>query len=73
MTQIKEGDWVRLKDIGSVGVVEKFLPTGELMIRIPSITDWPFPQWEMVEPKAVMKTRAPRKPKDKPVFEEALL
>ena len=73
MTKIKEGDWVRVTSIKEVGVVERFLKDGNVFVRIPSKTNWPFPQWETAKIDDLRKTRQPKPPKPEQTFEEALL
>ena len=70
---IKEGDWVRIKTTGNVGVVERFLKDGNVFVRIPTKTNWPFPKWETTRLDDLRKTRQPKPPKVDHNFEEALL
>ena len=72
MGKLNEGDWVLIKGTGECGVLERFVKTGEAFIRIPSKTDWPFPKWELIDPKNIKRTRAPAKPKEQLTTEEAL-
>lgn len=69
---IKEGDWVRIDETRKFGVVERILSNGEFLVRIPSLTDWPFPAWDTFKPEAVTKARMPKKPKPEHNFEPAL-
>lgn len=62
-----------IKGTGERGVLERFVKSGEAFVRIPSKTDWPFPNWEMVSPQELKRTRSPSKPKPQLIAEEALL
>jgi hypothetical protein len=70
---IKEGDWVRVKTTADVGVVERFLSDGSVLVRIPLQNGWPFPKWETAQLNDLRKTRQPKPPKQQHDFEEALL
>ena len=70
---IKEGNWVKIKSLGKIGIAERFTKEGYVFVRIPSPTNWPFPEWELVEVKELKRTRAPKPVKEQPEFEEALL
>lgn len=72
-TKFKEGDWVTIKTTGDIGVVERFLKDGNVFVRVPSLTDWPFPKWEAVPLSDLKKARRPKPPKIEPVYEEALI
>ena len=58
-------------DSGETGVVEQCLDGGErLWIRIPSITDWPFPRWVHIVSEKVTRISTPQSPDSKPPVEE---
>ena len=70
---LTEGEWVRL-DSGEIGIVERRLDGGErLWIRIPSVTDWPFPRWVHIVSEKVKRIRPPKPPEPELPTEEALL
>jgi hypothetical protein len=70
--KFKEGDWIRVDETRQFGVIEKIMPSGEYLVRIPSLNDWPFPKWDVFKPEAVTKARMPKKPKPPLPTEEAL-
>jgi hypothetical protein len=70
---IREGDWVRVKTTGDVGVAERFFPEGKVFVRIPTKTNWPFPKWETVHVNDLRKAREPKPPKTEHEYEDALL
>ena len=72
-SKIKEGDWVAIKTTGDIGVVEKIKVDGVVFVRVPSLTDWPFPKWEATTVANLKKARRVKPPKPQPVYEEALL
>ena len=69
----QEGDWVVLKT-GEKGVVERTMDNGErLWVRIPSLTDWPWPRWVHVPTEKAKRILPPKPPKPEITTEEALL
>ena len=70
---LQEGDWVVLKT-GEKGIVERTMDNGEhLWVRIPSLTDWPWPRWVHVPTDKAKRIRPPKSPKLEITMEEALL
>lgn len=69
----QESDWVVLKT-GEKGIVERTMDNGErLWVRIPSLTDWPWPRWVHVPTDKAKRIRPPKPPKLEITMEEALL
>lgn len=69
----QEGDWVVLKT-GEKGIVERTMDNGErLWVRIPSLTDWPWPRWVHVPTEKAKRIHPPKPPKPEITTEEALL
>ena len=60
-----EGDWVRLMN-GKIGVFERLTKSGEAFVRIPSLTNWPFPEWELVDAQHLEKCKMPKIVKEEP-------
>ena len=64
-----EGDWVRLPN-NKIGVLERHLKSGEALVRIPSLTNWPFPEWDVVNADHLEKERMPKIVKQEPPIEK---
>lgn len=59
---------VVVKATGEIGIVERTLGDGRLLIMVPRSDGWPFPKWVSAVPKEVR-----RLPKPEPEHEKALL
>lgn len=69
----RKGDWVHIIGICEKGIVENVMDDGErLWVRIPSMTDWPFPRWAHVPSVKAKRIRPPKPPKPEVTTEEAL-
>ena len=70
----QEGDWVIIQNTKDIGIVERTMDDGErLWVRIPSLTDWPWPRWVHVPTDKAKRIRPPKSPKLEITMEEALL
>ena len=69
---LAKGDWVLIQATEEKGIVETVMDDGErLLVRVPSLTDWPFPRWVHVPSDKVRRIRPKNPPKEKPEFEES--
>jgi len=70
----KKGDWVLVLGTQEKGVVENVMDNGErLWVRIPSMTDWPWPRWVHIPYSKAKRVRPPKPPKIEVDTTEALL
>jgi len=70
----KKGDWVLILGTWEKGIIENVMDNGErLLVRIPSMTDWPWPRWVHVHYFKVKRVRPPKPPKIEVDTTEALL
>lgn len=71
---LEKGDWIYIQQTEEIGVVERAMDGGErVWVRIPSVTDWPWPRWAHLPADKVKRVRPPKPPKPEITTEKALL